>query len=296
MMLINHNNYTRCKDTYKDIKFKFSSSHAADKSFFTVSVSLICSAASQQVESNKRSKVTSHRVSLPVLSVLLTAAVIGLCVTMTKILQTLKDENETMNKTLQIFKNENETMTKNLQTLKDEKESMRKNLTDETCLKCEEGWEHHGPTCYYFSTNRSSWNQSREECRGRGGDLVQIDSREEQTFLEEKLREKMNEAEDKFWIGLTDSVKEGKWLWVDGSELNTSLTFWSKNEQNKEPDDWKEQNPDGEDCVRMGEKGGAVDLKCWFDKSCNEPHRRICEKAAQTGRYDCNCSFIPVKL
>ncbi|KAK2830728.1 hypothetical protein Q5P01_018659 [Channa striata] len=166
---------------------------------------------------------------------------------------------------------------------------------NETCLKCEEGWEHHGPTCYYFSTNRSSWNQSREECRGRGGDLVQIDSKEEQTFLEKKLREKMNEAEDKFWIGLTDSEEEDRWLWVDGSELNTSLTFWSKNE----PDNWKGKNgknSDGEDCVRMGEKGGAVDMKCWFDQSCNEPHRRICEKAAQTGHYDCNCSFIPVKL
>ncbi|XP_067338334.1 CD209 antigen-like [Channa argus] len=238
-------------------------------------------ATSQQVESNKRSKVTSDRVPLLVLSVLLTAAVIGLCVVCFDHFQTKK--------TLQTMKNENETMMKTLQTLKTENEAMKKNLTDEPCQKCEEGWELHGGKCYYFSNKPSSWNQSREECVRRGGDLVKIDSREEQSFLEERLRNKMNEAEDKFWIGLTDSREEGRWLWVDGSELDTSLTFWSRNE----PDNWKRNNgdPDGEDCVRMGEKGGADDLKCWFDQSCNNPHKSICEKAAQTGRYVCNCSL-----
>ncbi|KAK2810630.1 hypothetical protein Q5P01_000377 [Channa striata] len=249
-----------------------------------------------EAAANRRSKVTPERVALLVVCGLLAAAAI--------VIYRLSFEHFQTKKTLQTLKDENETMTKTLQTLKDENEAMRKNLTErpseikqctrlqrmcpkptevrnnETCLKCEEGWEHHGPTCYYFSIVRSSWNQSREECRHCGGDLVKIDSREEQTFLRERLRNKMNEDEDKFWIGLTDSEQEGRWLWVDGSELDTSLTFWGKNDQNNEPDDWKGRNPEGEDCVRMGKKVGAVDLKCWFDQPCNEPHRRICEKAA----------------
>uniref|UniRef100_A0A8C4DLJ0 C-type lectin domain-containing protein n=1 Tax=Dicentrarchus labrax TaxID=13489 RepID=A0A8C4DLJ0_DICLA len=111
----------------------------------------------------------------------------------------------------------------------------------------------HGTQCYYFFTNNLTWNESRDECRQKGGDLVQIDSREEQV-----------KHTDKFWIGLTDSEKEGTWLWVDGSPLKESLTFWS----GKEPDNWTERDPDGEDCVRMGEKARAHDLKCWFDQSC----------------------------
>uniref|UniRef100_A0A8C4DKR9 C-type lectin domain-containing protein n=1 Tax=Dicentrarchus labrax TaxID=13489 RepID=A0A8C4DKR9_DICLA len=135
---------------------------------------------------------------------------------------------------------------------------------DDSCPKCEYGWEQHGRQCYYFSIDPLTWSESRYECRQKGGDLVQIDSREEQTFLEPKLREKMNFNEDKFWIGLTDSEKEGTWLWVDGSPLNESLTFWSSTE----PNNWTGYDPDGEDCVRMGKKAGAPDRKCWFDESC----------------------------
>ncbi|XP_067337678.1 CD209 antigen-like protein E isoform X2 [Channa argus] len=245
--------------------------------------------ASQQVESNKRSKVTSDRVPLLVLSVLLTVAVIGLCVVCfdnfqtKKTLQTMKNESEAMKKNFTECLSEITQCTR-LQPMCPEPTEVN---TNEPCQKCEEGWELHGGKCYYFSNNRSSWNQSREECVHHGGDLVKIDSREEQSFLEERLRNKMNEAEDKFWIGLTDSREEGRWLWVDGSELNTSLTFWSGNE----PDNWSGIHPDGEDCVRMGEKGGAVELKCWFDLSCNKPQKSICEKAAQTGHYVCNCSL-----
>ncbi|KAI3358830.1 hypothetical protein L3Q82_015226 [Scortum barcoo] len=148
---------------------------------------------------------------------------------------------------------------------------------DELCPKCDINWEQHGGKYYYFSNNKLTWNESRGECKDQGGDLVKIDSTEEQKFLAGKLREKMNKGEDKFWIGLTNSQKEGTWLWVDGSPLNTSLTFWHKDE----PDNWTKEDPDGEDCAMMGEKSRAADLKCWFESTCKRRHRRICEKSAK---------------
>ncbi|XP_028453743.1 C-type lectin domain family 4 member F-like isoform X2 [Perca flavescens] len=211
----------------------------------------------QQPVLNGRSKVPSERVALGVVSVLLAAAVIALGL--------IAHKNMELSQTLT------------------ERDAVARNLTDEPYQKCEEGWELHGGKCYYFSTDRLPWELSRHQCIAQHGDLVKIDSREEQTFLEQKLREKMNDAEDKFWIGLTDSQTEGTWLWVDGSPLDTSLTFWLSGN----PDNWEGEDLDGEDCVRMGERGGARELNCWFDKSCKVPHRRICEKQITAAHLKC---------
>uniref|UniRef100_A0A3Q2FNY0 C-type lectin domain-containing protein n=1 Tax=Cyprinodon variegatus TaxID=28743 RepID=A0A3Q2FNY0_CYPVA len=139
--------------------------------------------------------------------------------------------------------------------------------------ECEAGWEQHGGKCYYFSTNKSSWEESRRLCKGLGGDLVKIDSREE-----EKLVHMMKNDEDKFWIGLTDSEEEGRWLWVDGSPLNTSLSFWTDGQ----PDNWSKSSFKQADCVRMGQIGGSDVLKSWFDTSCDAHQKIICEKAEKT--------------
>ncbi|XP_030267291.1 CD209 antigen-like protein C isoform X1 [Sparus aurata] len=170
--------------------------------------------------------------------------------------------------------------TKHLQKLTDEYAAMRKNITAEACRKCQIGWERNGPQCYYFSTDQLTWEQAREKCQQIGGALVKIESEDEQSFLMQTLRHKMTEKEDRFWIGLTDSVTEGTWLWPDGTPLNKSLTFWRKGE----PDNWTEVNNtqyvDGEDCVRMGEKCESG-LKWWFDEPCTAPHKCICEKSAE---------------
>uniref|UniRef100_A0A3Q4GQE4 C-type lectin domain-containing protein n=1 Tax=Neolamprologus brichardi TaxID=32507 RepID=A0A3Q4GQE4_NEOBR len=124
---------------------------------------------------------------------------------------------------------------------------------------------------YYFSISQSSWKQSRDECKAKGGDLVKIDSREEQAFLERRVRELMKEGEDMFWIGLTDSAVE---VFTSFCSSSFSLKFWA----GKEPNNVTEGDRDGEDCVRMGGEFENKDLKCWFDQSCLKPQRSICEK------------------
>ncbi|XP_065326506.1 natural killer cells antigen CD94-like [Pelmatolapia mariae] len=141
--------------------------------------------------------------------------------------------------------------------------------TNDPCYKCEDGWKQHGEKCYFLSTSKSSWNESSTECITKGGDLVKIDSKEEQSFLRIAIQQKIESNDDLFWIGLTDSAVEGRWLWVDGSPLNESLTFWFFHE----PDDWTGEDPDGEDCAKMGQT-------YWFDFSCKANHRSICEKPA----------------
>ncbi|XP_029022727.1 C-type lectin domain family 4 member E-like [Betta splendens] len=203
-----------------------------------------------------RSKVT-ERWRLLLLCVLLAAAVIGLCV-LTSV--NIKTKN-------------------NLQTVKDERDALWTILTAESCTKCEPGWDLNGGRCYYFSSDKLTWDQSRSVCKIQGADLVQINSVEEQWFLDNKVGGKMIHIFDWFWIGLTDSKEAGKWLWVDDSPLKTSLSFWDKTQ----PDNFTGENPAGEHCAMMGAQGGATDLKSWHDRSCNVAQRRICEKAAKTG-------------
>ncbi|XP_062251831.1 C-type lectin domain family 4 member E-like isoform X1 [Platichthys flesus] len=147
-------------------------------------------------------------------------------------------------------------------------------VREETCPRCEDCWEPHGGKRYFFSSDTLTWTQSRTRCKSMRGDLVVINNREEQKFLHSRLSVKMDKSEDKFWIGLTYSKNEGKWLWVDDTRLNTSLVFWRKGEPNNK----KEENPDGEDCVMMGQNKGDTNLKIWFDKSCESFQKYICEK------------------
>ncbi|XP_041867595.1 collectin-12-like [Melanotaenia boesemani] len=304
--------------TYADVKFtrrqpndNFPSSDDTTYSevkILRTELPVCANCSQQQVGPNRKCHVTSERAALLVLSLLLVAAVITLGVTglnregiqenTSEYKHELKEENEALRKNLSVYKSGRTIQTcppsptcplsptcPPPSTCPPPPACPRPSTSpppglnlNEKRLKCEAGWEPHGEKCYYFTTTKSSWNNSRDGCKLKGGDLVKIDSREEQIFLEARLREKMEEAEDKFWIGLTDSAVEGRWLWVDGSFLDTRLKFWSINE----PDNWKGGNPDGEDCVRMGEKGGAADLKCWFDRVCIDPHKSICEKAAET--------------
>ncbi|KAJ8366750.1 hypothetical protein AAFF_G00342640 [Aldrovandia affinis] len=81
------------------------------------------------------------------------------------------------------------------------------------CRPCPEGWEQRNSTCYYFSTEEKSWQDSRSECLKQGADLVIIESEGEQDFISKHTRGGY------YWIGLSDSETEGTWLWVDGTPL-----------------------------------------------------------------------------
>ncbi|XP_030597009.1 hepatic lectin-like [Archocentrus centrarchus] len=237
----------------------------------------------------------SNRGSLLVSGVLLAAALIVIYRLLFEIMRTKENLKNLEDHRMKCENNLTETLSKVKACSTVQPTCPTPGEKNESCYTCKAGWEHHGGKCYHFSISKSSWSQSRAECRAKGGDLVKIDSREEQRFLDGRVRNLMNEAEDKFWIGLTDSAAEGRWMWVDNTPLTESLKFWS----NKEPDNWngtKGEHPDGEDCARMGEKGGAKDLNLWFDAVCSNPHKSICEKAEVTGHLKCFLNpFQPVE-
>uniref|UniRef100_A0A669CKM6 C-type lectin domain-containing protein n=1 Tax=Oreochromis niloticus TaxID=8128 RepID=A0A669CKM6_ORENI len=86
--------------------------------------------------------------------------------------------------------------------------------------KCPDRWTRFGSSCYFKSTEAKHWQESRRDCQDKGADLVMINSKEEQEFV--------NEFGGFFWIGLRAKQTSGgsKWEWVDGSAL--TQTFWAE--------------------------------------------------------------------
>ncbi|CAI5679845.1 unnamed protein product, partial [Oreochromis niloticus] len=75
---------------------------------------------------------------------------------------------------------------------------------------------------FHISSMKKSWEESRQDCLQKGSDLMIINSREEQNFV--------NQFKKRLWIGLTDSETDGTWKWVDGTRMNTS--YWNNGEPN----------------------------------------------------------------
>ncbi|KAB5517740.1 hypothetical protein PHYPO_G00170660 [Pangasianodon hypophthalmus] len=141
---------------------------------------------------------------------------------------------------------------------------------NQNCRHCEEGWKSLGLKCYNFSTNKLTWTQSRDYCVEKGGHLVIITSQTEQDFVSSQIGET-------HWIGLNDLETEGKWMWVNNQPLKTGVTFWFRAPEGpREPDNWKNEDPSGENCVALGDANGNTHK--WFDASCRKTKRCICEK------------------
>ncbi|XP_038856246.1 fibronectin-like isoform X3 [Salvelinus namaycush] len=178
-------------------------------------------------------------------------------------LNTRTTERDQLQNSLNTRATEVDKLKKSLNTTTMERDQLQKEierLNWENKRSCPEGWRRFGSSCYYLSTEGKSWEKSRQDCLERGADLVIINSEEEQTFINGF------ESVKWVWIGLTDSVTEGTWKWVDGTPLTTPRFWWS------------------------GEPGGGVGENCveiyyissgqgvWRDYDCSFSQQWICEK------------------
>ena len=132
--------------------------------------------------------------------------------------------------------------------------------------ECPEGWTSLNGGCYKFLTEKLTWVEAKEECEKLLGWLIEIVSEEQNDAIyKEGLRQKIDWA----WIGLSDTAKEGEWVWTSGKKA-TFLNWAPKQPSNT---NWGKVT---EDCAAIslraktppGQPWDAV--KKWNDGPCNK--------------------------
>ncbi|XP_073340274.1 uncharacterized protein [Pagrus major] len=172
----------------------------------------------------------------------------------------------------------NDNYQKQMEELQKEQTNLQSNMTalEGNCGRCLSGWVLHNLSCYYFSNNEPStvtknWHDSRADCIRRGADLIVIDNKEEQRFVSDCL-ENVKSGHyifwDGFWIGLTDTKREGTWVWIN-NVTEVERRYWMDGQP--DDDEW------GEDCG-VAVHSSSNPWKTRFDASCQGEQRHwICE-------------------
>uniref|UniRef100_UPI0037E9BB94 LOW QUALITY PROTEIN: C-type lectin mannose-binding isoform-like n=1 Tax=Semicossyphus pulcher TaxID=241346 RepID=UPI0037E9BB94 len=138
--------------------------------------------------------------------------------------------------------------------------------SDEHQLKLQRGgcpmfWYNFNGRCYKYISSRLSWADAELYCVSQRTNLVSIHSLTENNFVQNLIKN-FDPTEGYTWIGLSDTQKEGHWMWSDGSAVN----FVS----------WNAAQPDNarglEHCVH---KNLGNELK-WNDLPCAATNPFVC--------------------
>ncbi|XP_024434798.3 killer cell lectin-like receptor subfamily F member 1 isoform X2 [Desmodus rotundus] len=79
-------------------------------------------------------------------------------------------------------------------------------------------WKLHGGKCYWVSTHKKSWIESRNDCATKNSQLMVIRDFIDMSFLWLHLS-----RSDYYWIGLSIPTKEKPWVWVDNNSFDPHL-------------------------------------------------------------------------
>ena len=121
-----------------------------------------------------------------------------------------------------------------------------------------------GSKCYGLMTIPKTWWSAEDDCVSQGGHLASITSDSENSVVYD-LRGNLTSQFLDIWIGLSDTVRENKFRWIDDDTV--SYTMWDNGEPNNRPFQG--------DCVRMVSSGKWSDTPCWR-------HRQyVCETSSQ---------------
>ncbi|XP_016358502.1 C-type lectin domain family 4 member M-like [Sinocyclocheilus anshuiensis] len=178
---------------------------------------------------------------------------------LTKITNLVEEKDKLLDKNINVTKIEwDELISKNINLSKQKDQFIQESNELWKSLNEKDGWTYYNFSLYFISSEWTSWTESKRYRMERGAALIITNNREEQEFIN-----KISGGAG-VWIGLTDSDVEGRWKWVDGTNMTSGFRFWVSGE----PNGYRLKN-----CAVSYSSG-------WYDYQCNNgPYKWICEKS-----------------
>ncbi|XP_021021021.1 killer cell lectin-like receptor subfamily B member 1B allele A isoform X3 [Mus caroli] len=106
------------------------------------------------------------------------------------------------------------------------------------------------------TTVSNTWKESLADCNRKGATLQLIQDQEELKFLQDLIKKEYNS----FWIGLSYTLPDMKWKWINGSTLNSDVLKITGDTENGS-------------CAVLSVGEGKV-----ISESCASDNRWICQK------------------
>ncbi len=123
-----------------------------------------------------------------------------------------------------------------------------------------------GTSVYLFCAGGESFDTANSNCTSWGYHLVYVNSAAEQSFVWGQARAR---GVVDWWIGMTDTATEGRYLWLDGAvvwESGAAVSFHS----------FRDGDPGthgDEDCIEMDGPTEGM----WADGACTQVQPYVCE-------------------
>ncbi|KAI3361467.1 hypothetical protein L3Q82_012954, partial [Scortum barcoo] len=149
---------------------------------------------------------------------------------------TLTAENQNLETQIQELETERDTLTQQITDMETERNELNvsraqwsidaycpKDNNVRECKPCLNDWNIFQSSCFSFhdpsAPEWKTWEEAREDCRGKGSDLAVIVNEAEKNFLIKNG----SWTDGGFWIGLR--AEGGKWKWFVGSDLTETEVF-----------------------------------------------------------------------
>ncbi|XP_031175116.1 galactose-specific lectin nattectin-like isoform X1 [Sander lucioperca] len=108
---------------------------------------------------------------------------------------------------------------------------------------CPTDWTSFGSRCFAFYGQPKTWIDAELFCQSAGGHLASIHSDAEHEFIRNNTNQ-VSSTDKNAWIGGFDAMKEGMWMWADGSQFDYQSWAVGKPDHNGGTENCLEIYPD----------------------------------------------------